>query len=403
MPPASRGAAGGRGAARGGANPPSAAPARKPAAARPPWQGPLDAAKGGVDAENKPPGYVEESLASTLPRFRRAIHVGDRVVDKHSKREGICLYVGPADFARGKEVVGLRLDKKRTTTDCDGKYRGERYFRCTQGHGLYIPLEDAEFGGLAGDADVDHVNKAGGGGGGGGGGSTPQDGARRLDRRPTAAAELGGDVGGPAADFDLDKELDPIVGLSEVKEMLRGMRNMVEIRKKRAGMGVNDERTMHMLFLGNPGTGKTTVARLVARMLHSLGVLKKGQLIEVTRKDLIGAHHGETAQLTADACKRAMGGVLVRAAPHARPKRRAPRAHRCRPPPRPAPPSLLRGAVSEPPGRSKPARGPAASRACSGGPSHALSSRCATSLFHLSVPPVRARGTVHRRGVRAAQ
>merc|ERR1719181_2421650 len=52
------------------------------------------------------------------------------------------------------------------------------------------------------------------------------------------------------------------------------------------------------------------VARLVARMLHSLGLLKKGQLIEVTRKDLIGAHHGETAQLTADACKRAMGGVL---------------------------------------------------------------------------------------------
>ena len=49
-------------------------------------------------------------------------------------------------------------------------------------------------------------------------------------------------------------------------------------------MGVNDERTMHMLFLGNPGTGKTTIARLVARMLASLGMLKKGQLIEVTRK-----------------------------------------------------------------------------------------------------------------------
>merc|ERR1719359_2542109 len=92
--------------------------------------------------------------------------------------------------------------------------------------------------------------------------------------------------------------------------MLRGMSNMIAVRKKRANMGVNDERTMHMLFLGNPGTGKTTVARLVARMLHALGLLKKGQLIEVTRKDLIGAHHGETAQLTSDACKRALGGVL---------------------------------------------------------------------------------------------
>ena len=66
--------------------------------------------------------------------------------------------------------------------------------------------------------------------------------------------------------------------------MLRGVRNAVEVRKKREGMGVNDERTMHMLFLGNPGTGKTTIARLVARMLAALGVLKKGQLIEVTRK-----------------------------------------------------------------------------------------------------------------------
>ena len=98
--------------------------------------------------------------------------------------------------------------------------------------------------------------------------------------------------------------------MRDVKEMLRGMRNAVEVRKRRSGMGVNDERTMHMLFLGNPGTGKTKVARLVAAMLSSLGVLKKGQLVEVSRQDLIGAHHGETAQLTSDAVKKALGGVL---------------------------------------------------------------------------------------------
>lgn len=74
----------------------------------------------------------------------------------------------------------------------------------------------------------------------------------------------------------------------------------MQVRRRRSGMGVKDERTLHMLFLGNPGTGKTTVARLVASMLRSLGVLRTGQLIEVSRKDLIGSHHGETAQLTAE-------------------------------------------------------------------------------------------------------
>ena len=227
--------------------------------------------------ENKPPGYVQESLQTTLPRYQKSVHVGDRVIDKHSKREGVCLYVGPADFAKGKEVCGLRLDKKRSTTDCDGKYRGERYFRCTPGHGLYIPLEDAEYCGPGNDDDFAHMRNAGGGDG------PPQ--GRQLARGPSGASPAG-DVGPPAVDpnFDLEKELEPIVGLTEVKDMLRGISNAVEVRKKRAHMGVNDERTMHMLFLGNPGTGKTTVARLVARMLHALGILKKGQLIEVTRK-----------------------------------------------------------------------------------------------------------------------
>ena len=71
-----------------------------------------------------------------------------------------------------------------------------------------------------------------------------------------------------STNFDLEKELEPIVGLSEVKDMLRGISNAVEVRKKRQGMGVNDERTMHMLFLGGPGTGKTTVA-LVAHAPRS--------------------------------------------------------------------------------------------------------------------------------------
>jgi hypothetical protein len=282
-----RGGAGRGGAGRGGAvgnaaraGAPSTA-ARKPVS-KPPWKGPLDvpgSGGGGIaQQENKPPSYVQESLATTLPNFSRPVHVGDRVIDKHSKREGICLYIGPADFAKGKSVCGLRLDRKRTTTDCDGKYRGERYFRCTPGHGLYIPVEDAEFAGVAGDDDMSHLRDAGPGRGSAAG--PPQ--GRQLARGPSGSAEEA--AAGPSEDFDLEKELEPIVGLTEVKEMLRQELARVEVRKKRAGMGVNDDRTMHMLFLGNPGTGKTTIARLVARMFYSIGMLKKGQLIEVSRK-----------------------------------------------------------------------------------------------------------------------
>ena len=93
---------GGRGGAARGGN--GAPPVRKPVV-KPPWKGPLDEAP----SENKPPAaaYVQESLTATLPRFHKAVHVGDRVIDKHSKREGICLYIGPADFAKGKEVSAL--------------------------------------------------------------------------------------------------------------------------------------------------------------------------------------------------------------------------------------------------------------------------------------------------------
>ena len=293
------GRAGGRGGVPGGprANAPSAAPAGRGRGAaggpvkKPPWQGPMDA-KGGVQQENKRPGadanYVQESLATTLPRFVRSVHVGDRIIDKHSKRTGMCMYIGPADFAKGKEVCGLRLDKMRTTTDCDGKYRGERYFRCSPGHGLYIPLEDAEYLGEAGDDDFAHLNGAGGGAPASGGG-IPK--GNQIPRDPAAGADNALQID---PNFDLEKELEPIVGLHEVKDMLRGMRNAVEVRKKRAGMGVNDDRTMHMLFLGNPGTGKTTIARLAAKMLASIGILKKGQLIEVTRKVSAATLHCRT-------------------------------------------------------------------------------------------------------------
>ncbi|KAJ1616280.1 hypothetical protein T492DRAFT_895811, partial [Pavlovales sp. CCMP2436] len=91
-----------------------------------------------------PAPVASELLGETIAKCQQHIYVGDRVRDRHSGRMGVAMYIGPADFARGNTVVGLRLDAKRTTTDCDGKFKGERYFRCTSGHGLYIPFEDAE-------------------------------------------------------------------------------------------------------------------------------------------------------------------------------------------------------------------------------------------------------------------
>ena len=176
---------------------------------------PKPAAGGGGD-------QVLESLSATLPKYRAPIHVGDRVKDRHSGRLGTCLYVGPAEFAKGKEVCGVRLDKARTTTDCDGKYRGERHFRCTSGHGLYIPLEDAEFVGIADDDDYAPPR------GGGGGNELRRDNVpaaakerpRRASQGAGTDADATGGEGELASAFDLDAELDKIIGLDAVKDML---------------------------------------------------------------------------------------------------------------------------------------------------------------------------------------
>ena len=219
-----------------------AAGRRAPAPAKPPWNAnfaddrPLDrAARAGG---GKPAG--DDALGATLPKFKQSVHVGDRVRDRHSGREGVCLFVGGADFARGRQVCGVRLDKRRTTTECDGKYRGERYFRCTPGHGLYIPLEDAEFIGVAEPAhlaacavrgeDVPAAPSARQ--------AAAVNAARDGDARPDDGAR-----GGGGDDFDLDAELEQVVGLEAVKEMLRSMRNTVEVRKRRSSFGVRDDRT----------------------------------------------------------------------------------------------------------------------------------------------------------------
>lgn len=110
---------------------------------------------------------------------------------------------------------------------------------------------------------------------------------------------------------ELLSELDSLVGLTKVKENVRSLINLVKVRKLRAERGLpTPPMSLHLVFMGNPGTGKTTVARLVAKLYHSIGVLSKGQLIEVDRSGLVAGYVGQTAIKTKEAIDKALGGVL---------------------------------------------------------------------------------------------
>ena len=110
---------------------------------------------------------------------------------------------------------------------------------------------------------------------------------------------------------EIKQELDELVGLAPVKEYVFGLADNIQVQQRRAAAGFKTASlSMHMIFTGNPGTGKTTIARLVARYLKAIGALKGGQLIEVSRGDLVGRYTGHTAPLTNSVIESALGGVL---------------------------------------------------------------------------------------------
>lgn len=178
----------------------------------------------------------------------------------------------------------------------------------------------------------DHVGGSGGPGNGGAGSSG--NGGAGNEAGGAGGPENGGSGGpggdpaetaaGAAATFstaevkedtrtmeELMDELDSLVGLTGIKEDIRSLMNFITITKLREERGLNVPTiSYHLVFTGNPGTGKTTVARLVAGLYHRIGILPKGQLVETERSQLVAGYIGQTAIKTREVIEQAMGGVL---------------------------------------------------------------------------------------------
>ncbi|MGG3913008.1 stage V sporulation protein K [Rossellomorea vietnamensis] len=110
---------------------------------------------------------------------------------------------------------------------------------------------------------------------------------------------------------EIEEELGSLVGMEEMKKMVKEIYAWIYVNKKREAMGLKaGKQALHMMFKGNPGTGKTTVARIIGKLFLKMNVLSKGHLIEAERADLVGEYIGHTAQKTRDLVKKALGGIL---------------------------------------------------------------------------------------------
>lgn len=151
-------------------------------------------------------------------------------------------------------------------------------------------------------------------------GNVPTGNVPTGDVPPVKASDGGGEIDPseteealpPKEDIaELKKELDGYIGLGSVKKEVKNLINMATVYKMRKDAGLpTADVSLHMTFSGNPGTGKTMIARFMARVYHSLGLLSKGTLTEVDRSGLVAGYVGQTALKTAKVVEEAKGGVL---------------------------------------------------------------------------------------------
>ena len=116
----------------------------------------------------------------------------------------------------------------------------------------------------------------------------------------------------PQESFNLDEKLNEVVGLNEVKEFIKSLQAQLKIREQRKSLGlpVDESQTLHMIFKGNPGTGKTTMARIVGEVLYNIGVLSSKAFVETDRSGLVAGYVGQTAIKTKEMWESALGGIL---------------------------------------------------------------------------------------------